>query len=89
MHKNDCLCGQNAACQRSLRSLNTRFELIRSKFYFSTLPIFLGEKNSQKKFWRKSLIEIVLEVLMHNFSDSERKSRRKNPFRLGVGNLKL
>ena len=28
MHKNDCLIGQNAACQRSLRSLNTSFELI-------------------------------------------------------------
>ena len=55
MHKNDCLIGQNAACQRSLRSLNTSFELIfqlSSKFYFSTL-LFLGEKNSQKYFLEK------------------------------------
>ena len=48
---------------------------------------FLGEKTLKNIFWRKSLVEIVLEVLMHNFSDSERKSQRKNPFRFFVGKL--
>ena len=53
MHKNDCLIGQNAACQRSLRSLNTSFELIKFKISFLNPLNFLGEKNSQKYYLEK------------------------------------